>query len=98
MFITIPLQGGSSAASFIFAVCMGLVLLSFVWALCLALKQGWTNLQQLHQVPCGRCTFFTGEYQVKCALYPHKALSVEAIGCLDYESPAMSSRQLATRR
>lgn len=98
MFTTVPLQGDLSVANFVFAICMGLVLLSFFWSLCVSLRQGWTNLQQLHQMPCDRCVFFTGEYHVKCALHPYKALSVEAINCLEYESAAMSSRQMATRR
>ncbi|MBD3887116.1 hypothetical protein IFO70_36535 [Phormidium tenue FACHB-886] len=76
---------------------MGLVLLGFVWSIWIALQQGWTNLQQLHQVPCARCVFFTGEYHVKCTLHPYKALRVEAIDCLDYELAPMPSRQMATR-
>lgn len=36
-------------------------------------------------MPCSRCAFFTGSYHLKCTVHPCKALSEEAIGCLDYE-------------
>jgi hypothetical protein len=57
------------------------------------LRSAWKNtqknlihLQRLHQIPCGNCLFFTGEYNLKCAVHPCKALSEEAIGCADYQS------------
>jgi hypothetical protein len=59
---------------------------SFLWALWSALREGWSNLRKLHQIPCSRCAFFTGDYHLKCTVHPCKALSEEAINCLDYES------------
>jgi hypothetical protein len=43
------------------------------------------RLRRLHQVPCSRCAFYTGDYRLKCTVHPCKALSEEAIACLDYE-------------
>lgn len=48
-------------------------------------KEGITRLKRLHQIPCSRCQFFTGDYRLKCTVYPIKALSEDAIDCLDYE-------------
>jgi hypothetical protein len=68
-----------------FTVCMGLVIVSFVESLWKTSKQGWIYTRRLHKIPCSRCSFFTGDYNLKCTLHPHKALSEEAIDCLDYE-------------
>ena len=38
----------------------------------------------MHQIPCSNCQFFTGDYQLKCALHPNTALSEEAIDCSDF--------------
>ncbi len=53
-------------------------------------KQGWNHLRQLHQVPCSRCAYFTGDYRLKCTVHPVHALTEDAIGCKDFE-PASSS-------
>jgi len=68
----------------IFVFCIGLILMSFFVPLWNAWRQGWANLQRLHQIPCSNCAFFTGEYNLKCALHPYNALTEAAIGCLDY--------------
>jgi len=73
----------------IFLVCIGLILLSFLGSLWSAWRQGWAHLQRLHQIPCSNCTFFTGEYNLKCPLHPYNALTEAAIGCLDYETSAL---------
>ena len=44
------------------------------------------TLSKLHQIPCARCAFFTRDYRLKCTVHPSKALTEEAINCLDYES------------
>jgi hypothetical protein len=49
-------------------------------------KKNLIQLKRLHQIPCSRCLFFTGEYNLKCAVHPCKALSEEAIGCADYQA------------
>lgn len=82
-----------------------LVLIIYV-SLCLFsyLRSAWKNiqknliqLQRLHQIPCSHCLFFTGEYNLKCAVHPCKALSEEAIGCADYQTAkngAVNDRKL----
>ncbi|PSB41444.1 hypothetical protein C7B77_27395, partial [Chamaesiphon polymorphus CCALA 037] len=55
------------------------------WSTWKNLKKDWNHLQRLHQIPCHRCDFFTGEYNLKCAVHPYKAFNEEAIGCMDYQ-------------
>ena len=54
-----------------------------LWVTC---KEGITRLKRLHQIPCSSCQYFTGDYRLKCTVHPIKALSEDAIDCLDYES------------
>lgn len=54
-------------------------------------QKNLTQLQRLHQIPCSNCLFFTGEYNLKCAVHPCKALSEEAIGCADYQAAKIGS-------
>ena len=61
------------------------VLVFFFLSICLAIHDGIARLKRLHQIPCSRCTFFTGSYYLKCTVHPCKALSEEAIHCLEYE-------------
>jgi len=68
-----------------YLICLSVVLYSFLYSLWKTLNQGWTHLYRLHQIPCHRCIFFTGEYRLKCTVYPSKALNEEAIDCLDYK-------------
>jgi hypothetical protein len=60
-------------------------LFSYCRAVWKTLSKDWHQLQRLHQIPCHRCVFFTGEYNLKCTVHPSKALSEEAIGCRDYQ-------------
>jgi hypothetical protein len=68
-----------------FMFCISLGLVSYTRAIWNSLNQKWIYLQRLHQIPCDRCVFFTGEYHLKCTIHPCKALKEEAIGCLDYQ-------------
>lgn len=61
------------------------ILTGFVWAIIIAIKDGLERLKKLHDIPCSRCAFFTGDYRLKCTVHPCKALSEEAINCLDFE-------------
>ena len=70
---------------FVLKLSFWLILVRFVWSFCLDLREGWLKLKELHEIPCHRCVFFTGQHQLKCTVHPHKALSIEAIGCLDHE-------------
>jgi len=56
------------------------------------------RLQRLHQIPCTRCRFYSGNAYLKCPVQPLKALSEEALDCLDFEPGCaqptlMSSKQ-----
>ena len=44
-----------------------------------------THLQRLHKIPCSNCSYFTGDYRLKCTVRPFEALSEQAIDCLDFE-------------
>ncbi len=76
-------------------ICSLLVILCL--SICAAVRDGITRLKRLHQVPCSHCAFFTGDYRLKCTVHPSKALSEEAIGCLDYEPIAASPRSNSVR-
>ncbi|MCU0535651.1 MAG: hypothetical protein MUD14_17305 [Hydrococcus sp. Prado102] len=39
-------------------------------------KAGIVHLKKLHQVPCSRCAFFTGDYRLKCTVNPLMAMSL----------------------
>jgi hypothetical protein len=69
-------------------VCMILVwtvLFSLSWFTWATLGAGWHHLRKLHQVPCDRCAFFTGDYRLKCTVHPYKAFTEEATHCIDFE-------------
>ena len=42
------------------------------------------HLQRLHQIPCSKCAYFTGDYRLKCTVNPTIAMSETAIGCQDF--------------
>lgn len=60
-------------------ICIGL------WKFLLTFKSGINYVKRLHQIPCSRCAFFTGDYRLKCTVHPHKALTETALNCVDYE-------------
>jgi hypothetical protein len=91
MLIATLFQAIPYIAKSIFVVCIWLVLLGFLWSLLGTLLQDWVNVQRLHQIPCSGCTFLTGEYNLKCTLHPYKALTEDAIDCLDYEPALLRS-------
>jgi len=51
----------------------------------LTFKSGISYVKRLHQIPCSRCTFFTGDYRLKCTVHPYSALTETALNCSDYE-------------
>ncbi len=65
---------------------LALGLFSYTRAAWKTLKKDWQQLQKLHQIPCDRCVFFTGEYNLKCTVHPSRALKEDAIDCVDYRS------------
>jgi hypothetical protein len=71
-----------------------LTLLGFFTALSLAVQEGMIKLRKLHQIPCHRCIFATGDYRLKCTVNPCQAFSEAAIDCLDYaELPCAKFRK-----
>jgi hypothetical protein len=66
-------------------VLIWITLVSFFLSICFAVQDGVNRLRRMHQVPCSRCVFFTGDYRLKCTVHPCRALSEEAIDCWDYE-------------
>ena len=63
-----------------------LVLLCFFCAIFFGIQDGFLLLKKLHQIPCDRCAFYTGEICLKCTLHPYKAFTEEAINCEDWEA------------
>ncbi len=61
----------------------GLVIL-FIWSIVAATIETVRRAQQMHQIPCAHCTFFTRDYHLKCPVQPTIALSEQAINCPDY--------------
>ncbi|MEM8613340.1 MAG: hypothetical protein AAGF93_15070 [Cyanobacteria bacterium P01_H01_bin.105] len=62
------------------------MLLFCLWQVLHTLREGTNYVRRLHQIPCSRCAYFTGDYRLKCTVNPMSALTEEAIGCTDYAS------------
>jgi hypothetical protein len=69
-----------------FAILLALSLINFAWSTWKTLKEDLRHLRRLHQIPCDRCVFFTGEHNLKCTVHPSRAFHEEAIDCPDYRS------------
>ncbi|MBW4693431.1 MAG: hypothetical protein KME27_16905 [Lyngbya sp. HA4199-MV5] len=70
----------------------------FCWSLWRTLQEGFRYLRRLHQVPCDRCRYFTGEQLLKCTVHPCKAFSEAAIDCLDFEMKPSGVSTMPYRR
>jgi hypothetical protein len=55
------------------------------WSLWTATRDSIKVAQQMHQIPCANCQFFTNSHYLKCPVHPSWALSEEAVNCTDYE-------------
>jgi hypothetical protein len=77
-----------------YCLCAWTLMILFLWSLWKAGREGVSQLKRLHQIPCSNCVFFTGDYRLKCTVHPSKALSEEAINCLDFE-PNMANYSVA---
>ena len=68
-------------------LCYGIWTL-IVTGLCLRLvtvaQQAIAHLKRLHQIPCDKCAYSTGDYRLKCTVNPTVAMSEQAIGCRDF--------------
>jgi len=85
MFTLGQLQVNPSIAGSVFALCIGTIVGGLLWTVWIAFQQGCRNLKRLHQIPCDRCAYFTGEQCLKCAVHPTQAFTEDAIACLDYQ-------------
>jgi hypothetical protein len=74
-----------SLYSIAFTICFSIISVRAAVSMWKSLNKGWSNLVRLHQIPCDRCAFFTGEFNLKCTVHPCKAFNERAIDCLDYE-------------
>jgi hypothetical protein len=55
------------------------------WRIWKTSQEAIAYLRRLHQIPCSRCTFFTGDYRLKCTVNPLCAMSEQAIYCRYFE-------------
>ena len=62
--------------------------------ICQTVSKGVAHVRRLHQIPCSRCAFFTGDYRLKCTVHPFTAMSESAIGCRDFESTSYAETKL----
>ena len=49
-------------------------------------NRGIDRVTKLHQIPCSKCAYFTGDYRLKCPINPMIALSEDAIDCRDFQA------------
>jgi hypothetical protein len=61
-----------------------LVFSCLFWRSLSMFKQAINHLKRLHQIPCDKCAYFTGDYRLKCTVNPLVAMSETAIGCRDF--------------
>lgn len=54
------------------------------WSLSSFVIDAIAQARRMHQIPCTKCRFFTGDYRLKCTVNPSVANTEEAIGCGDY--------------
>ena len=56
----------------------------FGWSLLGMIFDAVARAKIMHQIPCSKCRFFTGDYRLKCPVNPHDASTEQAINCPDY--------------
>ncbi|NJO79816.1 MAG: hypothetical protein HC827_15765 [Cyanobacteria bacterium RM1_2_2] len=78
-------QGSQLIPPPVLGTCVWGMMALFGWSLWAALREGIIRLKALHQIPCDRCMYCTGDYRLKCAVRPYTAFTEEAIGCRDFE-------------
>ncbi|MGV2829079.1 hypothetical protein [Myxosarcina sp. GI1(2024)] len=67
-----------------------LISLFLLWRTMKVGQQAINHVQRLHQIPCSKCAYFTGDYRLKCAVNPIDAMSEAAIDCRDFTAGADS--------
>lgn len=71
--------------SLLCCICIFAAIATCLWNGLATFQQGVAYVKKLHQIPCDRCAFFTGDYRLKCTVRPFSALTEDAIDCNDYE-------------
>ena len=66
------------------------------WRSLIITKRAAQHLKRLHQIPCDKCVYFTGDYRLKCTVHPMSAMSEDAIACRDF-SPQVVYRPSAPK-
>ena len=61
------------------------------WSLISCLLDVVAQAKRMHQIPCTKCRFFTGDYRLKCTVNPSVANTEQAIGCGDYRNSQQST-------
>ncbi|MCJ8278463.1 MAG: hypothetical protein MJK14_00540 [Rivularia sp. ALOHA_DT_140] len=67
-----------------FVCAWGLIIL-IGWSMWSAARDSVKIAQQMHQIPCSGCRYFTDDYRLKCTVNPSMANTEEAITCMDYQ-------------
>lgn len=57
----------------------------FGWSFASFVMDTVARAREMHQIPCTKCRFFTGDYRLKCTVRPNIANTEQAIGCFDYQ-------------
>lgn len=56
------------------------------WSLVSFAIDAYNTAKKMHQIPCTKCRFFTGDHRLKCTVNPHVANTEEAIDCPDRQT------------
>ena len=68
--------------------------LGFVmWSLSSFVMDIVAEAKRMHQIPCTKCRFFTGDYHLKCTVNPHIANTEQAIDCSEYQQDCHNIQQ-----
>jgi hypothetical protein len=65
------------------------------WSLFSFVMDVIAQAKRMHQIPCTKCRFHTGDYRLKCTVNPEFANTEKAIDCSDFHV-AKVDRQLSS--
>ena len=66
-------------------ICAWALVILVGWSMWTAARDSVKTAQQMHQIPCSGCQYFTDNYRLKCTVNPSMANTEEAIECRDYQ-------------
>ncbi len=66
-------------------ICAWALVILVGWSMWTAARDSVKTAQQMHQIPCSGCQYFTDDYRLKCTVNPSMANTEEAIECMDYQ-------------